>query len=348
MELNDAPDDLVYYRFGFVNPIGTVEEPLARQEWKTVQKWLGTGWQLAPSKSLQESICLFFSYLVRAKSVSDIPKELYDLRQDDADVHRQWKIHVHWEILGNHRCYIITPRSPAKAGLELVLKSAASVVEIVRQHWGPDPMQIAHELLHRGIAFNICIRGPAYAPPIPRLLYRYGGLGYRPQGYKPDHIDYAAYESLRRRFLCSPRGRAAILAGGIVARLAREDVRYEDVCNGPSDSVFENGICLWNGKESSLAYWDDQLSEDELDLICGVYRVDTGRQTTNQFILGITSAALQVNVIHRTRAVKPLMSLGGPSLQLGIFPVSMSGTGQKIASHGFKNDSQISSLETQI
>jgi hypothetical protein len=286
MELNNAPDDLVYYRFGFVNPIGTVEEPPVKQEWKTVQKWLGMGWQLAPSK--QESICIFFSYLARAKSLSDIPKELYDLRQDDADVHCQWKIHVRCEILDNQRHYIITPRSTEKARMELVLTSAASVVEIVRQQWGLDPMQIVHELLHRGIAFNTCIRGCANMPLIPRLVYRYGGLGYRPQGYKPDHIDYAVYESLRHRFLCSQRGRAAMLAGGIVARLAREDVRYEDVCNGPSDSVFEDGICLWDGEESSLAYWDDKLSEDEVDLICGVYRVDTGMQTTNQFVFVIT------------------------------------------------------------
>jgi hypothetical protein len=66
-----------------------------------------------------------------------------------------------------------------------------------------------------------------------------------------------------------------MLMGGIVARLAREVVRYEDVYWGPSDKVFETGICLRDEKQS-FGYWDDQLTAEEVDLICGIYRVDTG------------------------------------------------------------------------
>ncbi|KAF8234610.1 hypothetical protein L208DRAFT_1260904 [Tricholoma matsutake] len=41
--------------------------------------------------------------------------------------------------------------------------------------------------------------------------------------------------------------------------------------------MFEEGLCLWDGNSSSPGYWDDQLTEDEMDIICGVYRVDTGQ-----------------------------------------------------------------------
>ena len=40
--------------------------------------------------------------------------------------------------------------------------------------------------------------------------------------------------------------------------------------------VLEEGLCLWDGNPASQAYWDDHLTDDEVDLICGVYRVDTG------------------------------------------------------------------------
>ncbi|PBK83598.1 hypothetical protein ARMGADRAFT_892695, partial [Armillaria gallica] len=62
-------------------------------------------------------------------------------------------------------------------------------------------------------------------------------LGYRLVNYKPDSVDYTTYESLRDRFLCSPRGHATLLAGGIVAHLTREVVPYREVYLGPSDNV---------------------------------------------------------------------------------------------------------------
>ncbi|KAF8236813.1 hypothetical protein L208DRAFT_1250945, partial [Tricholoma matsutake] len=58
-------------------------------------------------------------------------------------------------------------------------------------------------------------------------------LGYRPAGYKPDDLDYYVYKSHCKHLLASACGHAALLAGGIVAHLAREVVRYEDVYYGP-------------------------------------------------------------------------------------------------------------------
>jgi hypothetical protein len=283
VEVNDTLEDLAYYRFGFVNPIGTVNEPGNKPAWKTVQKWLGMAWQTGssdPSKGVDRSVHIFFGYLSSASSPTDIPTELYDILQVDADVRQPWNIRVRHEIYFDKQFYIVTPRSPGNSEqtqIELLLSSAASVVEIIRRRWGPDPAKIGYELLKRGIPFNTCIRGPCPTQLQRQIQSHYGGLGYRPQNYRPDYIDYKAYECLRNQFLLSPRGRAAMLAGGIVARLAREVVRLEGVCIGPSDGVLESGICFWDGKQSSAAYWDDKLTEDESDLICGVYRVDTGQ-----------------------------------------------------------------------
>ncbi|KAJ7454721.1 hypothetical protein FB451DRAFT_1408137 [Mycena latifolia] len=85
-----------------------------------------------------------------------------------------------------------------------------------------------------------------------------------------------AYVALRRSFLRSSRGRAALLCGGIVGRLARSEVSAEEVFRGPNDDARINGICLWDGHSSS-AFWDDCLTEHEINLICGVYYVGTGQ-----------------------------------------------------------------------
>jgi len=61
--------------------------------------------------------------------------------------------------------------------------------------------------------------------------------------------------------------------GGIVWHLALESVSDNAVLMGLSHDVFSEGSFL------SLAdgyLWDDILSEDELEVVCGVYKVYTG------------------------------------------------------------------------
>ncbi|KAJ7700968.1 hypothetical protein B0H14DRAFT_2417130 [Mycena olivaceomarginata] len=91
------------------------------------------------------------------------------------------------------------------------------------------------------------------------------GLGFRPKNYVPTAHDYQTYLAMREQFLQSPRGRAAKLYGGIVGRLACTVVSDEEVCRGPTDDVTSDGTCLWDGVSAS-AYWDDSLTEQEIDL----------------------------------------------------------------------------------
>lgn len=77
-------------------------------------------------------------------------------------------------------------------------------------------------------------------------------------------------------FLRSPHGHAALLAGSLVTRLARDIVSFDDVYNGPTENIFETGFYLYR-EDTPFGLWDDCLTEDELDLICGVYRIDTGK-----------------------------------------------------------------------
>ncbi|KAJ6529979.1 hypothetical protein B0H10DRAFT_1862057 [Mycena sp. CBHHK59/15] len=128
------------------------------------------------------------------------------------------------------------------------------------------------------MAFRLCHRSKITAiPPFVETTkhHLHSGLVFRPRNYQPDRRDYKTYVAIRNQFLSTPRGRAALLYGGIVGHLTREAISNDEVMKGPSDDAPITGICLCNSS-SMAASWDDQLTEEELDLICGVYHTATG------------------------------------------------------------------------
>ncbi|KAJ7737193.1 hypothetical protein B0H14DRAFT_2408202 [Mycena olivaceomarginata] len=126
------------------------------------------------------------------------------------------------------------------------------------------------------MSFRLCITDSAGTSQPPNLyLPRYSGLGYRSQGCRPDRWDYAVYVGNHDRFLMTTQGHAALCYGGVVRRIVRAVLLLEDALLGPSDNVTEHGICFRNLWSNEL-YWDDELSTEELDLICGIYHIATG------------------------------------------------------------------------
>ncbi|KAJ7848209.1 hypothetical protein B0H13DRAFT_1730038 [Mycena leptocephala] len=183
---------------------------------------------------------------------------------------------------------------PERYPVHILLSSAATAVMVIRMGWGPD--EIIHRLLEHGVEFRICLMAGAYHVPLPPPRASYTGLGYRRPKYKPTPVDHGVYMMLRNRFLASPRGRTALFVGGIVAHLARLVVDQELASLGPTSEVFRTGIRLWDG-QSSAAYWDDALTEQEIDLICGVYEIGTGAPETylSTFFLTVCRSRKQNN-----------------------------------------------------
>ena len=89
-------------------------------------------------------------------------------------------------------------------------------------------------------------------------------------GYQPRSHDYNAYVSARTDVLHSHYGRAALLKGGLIARLARDTVGISDILSGPDPST---SVML--GTVGGVKLVDDQLSTYLLDVISGVYYVET-------------------------------------------------------------------------
>jgi hypothetical protein len=89
-----------------------------------------------------------------------------------------------------------------------------------------------------------------------------------------DEVDFLLYERLRDEFLRSPRGHLALLAGGVIAHLACEVIPFNKVYDGPADNVEKDGMFIGKVKGGS-GYYSDVLSEAEVNLVLGVYHVDT-------------------------------------------------------------------------
>ncbi|PBK83597.1 hypothetical protein ARMGADRAFT_1037770 [Armillaria gallica] len=77
-------EEMVYLCYGFIPPTLTLDDRSPVPDWFEVQKFAGTSYSSIgrTSKQTQDTICQFFGYL------ESIPKDMYDLLQEDSDVHR--------------------------------------------------------------------------------------------------------------------------------------------------------------------------------------------------------------------------------------------------------------------
>lgn len=271
-------EDTAYYRFGF-HEEHPVPAPAKVITWPLIRKVLGNGsWALPPqpSEELKTTLCIFLSYLNDAEGIRNVPPPVYDLLQRDADTNlipRKFNVQ---RVGESNSHFALVPAIPNEPPLVVVVDRAATVVEVLRHLWDADDFTIlARQLLRRCIPFHTCMRGPFRAKILPENPKEPPEtLGRREKDYQPDEIDYRLYVQLRNSFLQSPRGRAALLAGGIIARIAQDVVPYEKVYDGPLEDVYTSGIYLSAGQ---TGYYDDVLSDEEISLICGTYDVKTGK-----------------------------------------------------------------------
>ncbi|KAF8184603.1 hypothetical protein K438DRAFT_1598341, partial [Mycena galopus ATCC 62051] len=210
-----------------------------------------------------------------SKQLSHIPPSLLDFYDTGADIYCEWVVQVRRQVLNSKLYYVVYENRPTDH-LYVLLESATTALEIVRQGWGPSLAAVIEKLLGRNIQFLVCFRSQTIQRSPPSIRRQYSGLGFRPKDYHPTVADYQSYVSIREQFLLSPRGRAAKTYGGIVGRLACTTVADEEVLRGPTDDADMDGLCLWDG-QSNYAYCDDYLTEEEIDLICGVYHISTGQ-----------------------------------------------------------------------
>jgi hypothetical protein len=152
----------------------------------------------------------------------------------------------------------------------LAVPAASTAVECYRRDFTTITIA-AQRLVDRGKLFKTLM-----SPTRPKRRRRPKPfvLPHREAAYIFKHSDFVAYEARQDRYFLYPHARAALLEGGILWRLAMECLDAQDALNGPSDSAHDFGefFSLPDGTKVI----DDCLTENERDLISGVYIVYTG------------------------------------------------------------------------
>lgn len=171
------------------------------------------------------------------------------------------------------KVYLIRKRGPVSDSPWMIATSDPSTVLLIfRKKWSTLAV-IARELVQRGAPFNTVAALESAAPVLSTPLTA-TGLKIRPKDWAPTKEDYLEYLRAREDLLKGPKGRAALLHGGIIARIARDVLDPSIVLGGPSS------------REHVVGYYDrfilvdDVLNEQDLAVISGVYHVQNQSQHT--------------------------------------------------------------------
>ncbi|KAK7006112.1 hypothetical protein R3P38DRAFT_2555656, partial [Favolaschia claudopus] len=263
---DDLPkiEEVIRARFGFTGPSSPSRyakslrhdiygRSIGDETWTSLKK---PGFALLPT---------LLAFILDAEKLADIPEELVDLRQDTADIAcSEWAVDVNRKVFDKTPFYILHPQAKnSDPKLHIILHSAVAALQVIRMGWGFSSVdEIAYHLRLLGIEYYVCTTGPAVCRPHPQV-FRTG----------------LAYKARRIQFINSSRGRFARCAGGIVGRLARD--HDDNLTQGPSEAVFHTGRRFWDGI-SEMAFWAETLTREEIDLICGVYFVNTGSKHSGE------------------------------------------------------------------
>ncbi len=265
----------LFCQFGFTAPTVDVAEPSSSSAtFKRVLQAFGLSTEVAQS----------FSFST-ASAITQFLHDISERRQPladrwDASINRGHGLAFHpllftLKVDQLHTTYIFPHDSRISRSWLLGVRRRQDVYKVCRLiafNHVPD------FLIQHGIPFRTLVRLKINYqdtnPPAPPPVF------FRPPNYTFTSKDYQAYIENRAKILYKPHGRAALLHGGIIWRLAKEHLSVDAALHGPSTTATEYHLGFVLGhKGEAWSLWDDDLDRDEADLICGLYRCKTGVYT---------------------------------------------------------------------
>jgi len=283
--------DILYERYGFVNP-GPNDSTIYGNDlnWTAMRSILG----LVNNTPLIEELiakddlrknsvqCAISHFIQTLHSAQAIPPALHDIHpQSPEPLPHNWHFRISKRTVKLEKdarstnVYFVQPVDFSD-GMEVMLRDPATVLECYHQF--TTLQDIVTFLFRNGRPFYMFLSQSRIPEPQPIRVRYSPTLGFYAQDYQPGLREYRYYERVRKEFCSLPRARAALTQGGIIWRLALESFGLpaeEIVRNGPSQEVLTYGISVTNPQTSNIL-WDDELTEEEKDLICGVCQVFTG------------------------------------------------------------------------
>ncbi|KAJ3553571.1 hypothetical protein NP233_g12613 [Leucocoprinus birnbaumii] len=134
-----------------------------------------------------------------------------------------------------------------------------------------DEEQLALELVRSGVPFRT-LQEECLLTPTSTLQELPSQPSLRIDDHTFDTNDYKFFLKRCESVFATTRGRAALLRGGIVWRLAVDYIPASLAVSGPS-GLYSNPQYMFKAMDSSgIVYVDDELTTEEYDVICGLYR----------------------------------------------------------------------------
>ena len=276
---------------GFIPPLQTNSSSWTRQDWDDAMKTIG--WHNKPP--LKDFEAIVIQFVKDWLSTSSSAPENSDLNPNSYRAITPSELRAVFKCIPlsegqflyarNTVFYAIRPRC-LKNGTDcpysIILTNPRDAVFVYRLLGVSDftAISLCEFLLENGIA----CRTLQYLPCITssRTLNNDETLlPMRLSDYQFGSDDYQAYIRHRAQFLTSPRGRAALLRGGIIARIAREHIAIDSALLGPSSAVTVHRLGMHVTDHRGMEFWDDDLTENEIGIICGVHRCFTGMSFGN-------------------------------------------------------------------
>ncbi|KIJ33695.1 hypothetical protein M422DRAFT_52323 [Sphaerobolus stellatus SS14] len=170
----------------------------------------------------------------------------------------------------NHRFVFIVPTQDKSQPQWVLTVRDASMVALIWRRVFKNKIDILRYLIVHGISCNVSIkmeRSPVNHNHIN--LPQFQPLAIQPHNYVPTKANYQIYLDQRLSFLKSPRGRAALTQGGILWRLAIDDITLEQ----GADVEYE----YWSKqvlKIKECPYYFYEFTTEDINIISGVYRIE--------------------------------------------------------------------------
>ncbi|SJL04698.1 uncharacterized protein ARMOST_08068 [Armillaria ostoyae] len=156
---------------------------------------------------------------------------------------------------------------------ELIVGRATAVLVCLRQVKRITLDEVAEHLCTWGIKFSTC-RRVRHEDWAPRTTLRASErIPYRVKGFQLTRDDYMSYVGRRKQLFRNNKVlQAALKHGGVPWQLAMEEAPEDFVTSGPSSRVMEVGGCYKTEDGDDL--WDEMLTDDQMEVICRVYKVE--------------------------------------------------------------------------
>ena len=251
--------------YGYV-PRSSADDVRLTFNWDAILRFLGFVHNLdeldvpEPEKS---AMINFFCTIVSKDGANDIFDGFKDLFPFQQVQRPSEDLFVFSSPPSNACCWVLGVHSPAVA-----LYLCRYILENCHAH---TILTIAHHLLDQGVRFQTLL-ALTCSPWQLTVKEPYQPKTYRLVSHTFTTADFDVAMLACQSVLTSPQGRAALLRGRIVGRIAREFLSIDGVLDGPSVEVTAHRVgYIAPSGEKTTRYCDDQLTDNEIAIICGTY-----------------------------------------------------------------------------